>query len=344
MAVTGFVDGIINGELRGWIANLHEPRKLEQVRCIGENGKTRDFAPLHYRRDVCDHLSVKGTFGFAIAEGSLADLGSRVCVCSCDDTPLENGLHVQTSGVPSDNSGTANLRVFIHIQKTSGTSLRNDLLSRSPLSGTMSVYPNPEGGIPDNQIEQVPQHQIDTLKLVYGHVRFGIHARLKRSARYVTVFRDPYDRLRSQFWHLCRTHAETRLPYEPHVIVNERMSDEFDNLMTRCVAGVDISDVPIGRVDHNVLELALNNIESWFDYIGLVEDPIDLQHKTLALLSGMQSNRSYANMSGPRTHEASVQGLMVDWVKLLQANHYDLLLYRKVFLLRSLLFRKTLRI
>ena len=50
--LSGCVDGVSGGELRGWIVNLDRPGRMEPITCTGSTGEQETFCPFTFRSDV----------------------------------------------------------------------------------------------------------------------------------------------------------------------------------------------------------------------------------------------------------------------------------------------------
>jgi hypothetical protein len=72
------------------------------------------------------------------------------------------------------------LIIHLHIPKTGGTTLR-DIIQRQYLSKNILTIPTLEKS--ENILETVPSVKINQLELVQGHLKYGIHLNLNRSAK-----------------------------------------------------------------------------------------------------------------------------------------------------------------
>jgi hypothetical protein len=157
--------------------------------------------------------------------------------------------------------------VFLHIGRTGGTTLGRILAHGLPRDSIFTVDSARRedslrelGGLPDAARER--------LRLVRGHVWFGVHELLLPPVTYVTLVRDPVHRLLSHYHYVL-----TRPYHELHDEVTRRrlsfvdyarsgISPELDNWQTRVLAGE--THVPIGECDAAMLERAKANVERWF--------------------------------------------------------------------------------
>lgn len=89
--------------------------------------------------------------------------------------------------------------VFLHIQKTIGTSIRHALQTMLPQDIFATIYPGLEG-ISLDEFEKLPEDVRRRFHLIFGHLYFGMHIYVPRPVKYLTFLRDPTKRLRSNYW------------------------------------------------------------------------------------------------------------------------------------------------
>jgi hypothetical protein len=109
------------------------------------------------------------------------------------------------------------------------------------------------------------------LRVVRGHLVYGIHEFLPQGATYVTILRDPVARVLSAYYFVLRRplnplHQKLkreRLGVEDCL----RLFPERDNLQCRLIAGV--KDTTIG--DERLLDIAKENLTKSFSVVGICE-------------------------------------------------------------------------
>lgn len=163
----------------------------------------------------------------------------------------------------------ANTIIFLHIPKTGGRSLQNILLRRY----------SKEEIITDaheilDQIADWSDERKRNIRYLQGHFIYGIHNILPQECSYITVLRDPVDRVISHYYYIKRS------PSHPinQVIHQEKMDlegyitsgvcEEVVNDQTRLIAGVSRSS----NIDvDTMLVKAKQNVDTEFIVTGIVE-------------------------------------------------------------------------
>jgi hypothetical protein len=165
--------------------------------------------------------------------------------------------------------------IFLHIPKTAGTTLNILLENHFNPAESYSTFPtrmHPSGSL--EGYKKLPQEKIAGLKMVTGHMGFGLHERFSRPVTYVTLLRHPIKRVVSHYLH------EKRDPTSPtHHIIKAGHMDlkefaryyaeaEMDNLQTRMVAG-NWERRGHGPCDGAMLDQAKANLAERFSVVGL---------------------------------------------------------------------------
>jgi glycosyltransferase involved in cell wall biosynthesis len=158
--------------------------------------------------------------------------------------------------------------VFLHIPKTAGTSLRSVVTKVYGKYGVVSLYP------PFSEAElEDARRRLASASALIGHLDFGIHRRLDIDARYVTLLRDPVQRVLSLYGHMERNPQTT---YYKQIRDGMRVREFLDafghqanNHMVRILSGYGGAGF---LDDESVLRQALDNLERHFAFIGFTEE------------------------------------------------------------------------
>ena len=327
--ISSCVDGVIDGELRGWIINMEHPESFEPVICRDSQGHEIAFSAFTYRQDVVAAMAVSGVFGFAIPLDLLSQLGDVVSVNDRFGDAFANGSAISLPKPPALRS-RATLKIFLHIPKTAGTSLRNTLLQGVPPGEQLLIYPGKLPGISIEEFHQVALRQRNRLSWIFGHCQFGVDRHLTQPAEYITFIREPLARLRSNFAHHVAAGTQfeiDRIPVRLATVINEGLSEEFDNNMTRVIAGVGRKTVAIGRVGEDEVELALNNVRNHFCFLGSY-DSVDADTLKLQTHLGLSASPlPMDNVTPPHQYHDDGEVNAVDWRAVANRNRADLRLY-----------------
>lgn len=165
--------------------------------------------------------------------------------------------------------------IFLHIPKTAGATI---------FYGPMLRQYRPEevynhGLIRSNDLNEflsLPRERKDAIRLLHGHMAFGLHEQLKPPVQYVTILREPTERTISYFYYqfglLNRSMAQVESAERGlEAFVNEGTAFlHTDNGQTRLLCGE--AHVPFGQVTREMLETAKKNLDTYFTVVGLTED------------------------------------------------------------------------
>ena len=174
--------------------------------------------------------------------------------------------------------------VFIHIPKTAGTSLRRAMGHAYAPSERLYLYdaPHLEGAMLRREFLELPAERRAGLRFVMGHFVYGVHRSIPHNSRYVTILRDPVERVVSHYYHYLqvvdankssRPAEERRLLERDNVTLEAWAFDlrriESDNQLVRHICG--LREVPYGACTDQMLTVALDNIEQHFELVMFAE-------------------------------------------------------------------------
>ena len=338
--IVGFVDGIADGALSGWVANLDKPGELGQVVVIGENGLSRDCRAFVPRMDVNTVLHMPGRFGFAIPLPVLDGLGQTVRVTDANGAMLTYGDAVRLpTPAPGPGPGTGAVTapsrpwVVLHIQKTAGTSIRGVLAEAMGPGRSVFLYNDGSSGISQEELFAIPPQQRAAFRLVIGHIYFGAvpPPAVQGVPHHATILRHPVARLRSHYHHHVRASTVFEIDGPRHdvaAVVSGGLTDEFDNLMVRMVAGLGPDQVPLGAVDATHVDQALDTIRAHFRFVALTER-LDEHFPRLCAAMGIAA-KSLPRENVGRVNAPAPPNDRVDWRAVLHRNRFDAMLYDRV--------------
>jgi Sulfotransferase family len=143
------------------------------------------------------------------------------------------------------------LIIFLHLPKTGGTTLARIIDRQYDSSSILPLYESMFG----NELSALPQNHLDRLRIVMGHLYFGVHAFAARPCMYITILREPIDRVISHYYFV--RHDPSNYLYE---LASKMTLKEFvescgrqepNNDQTRLLAG-PLHTASFGMLGRNV--------------------------------------------------------------------------------------------
>lgn len=158
-------------------------------------------------------------------------------------------------------------KVFLHLTKTAGGTLKT-ALENTPDISTFFVYNS-------SDVLTLKSLNPSDYDLIYGHSVFGLDREigLSGNARYLCFMRHPIMRTISHYYHLRNVDSG---PVGDRIRESSNINEffahhshwEFSNFMMKIISGIGNSPAPEGV---NVFRLAIDVLESRFDFVGFQE-------------------------------------------------------------------------
>jgi hypothetical protein len=276
-SLLGRLDGDAEGELYGWALDKSCVSIPPKITFYVDERPVGEVFAVHYRPDVEQH-----SFFFDLSECCMPKSATRVEAKFSDRTPLANSpLKVKIP--PRSAPLHSETILFMHIPKTAGTAFREPMMENYKHSQVAYLYPHPPGFLVSN-LGLLPLEQRARFRMIMGHFQYGIHEFLPQEYAYVTIVRDPVERVISHYHYLRHTQPETISDGTVILSLTETLERgktvNLDNLMVRCFSGVDASGVPPGHIDQHIYDLAIDHLRTGFKFVGY-QDRVDEAYAAL---------------------------------------------------------------
>jgi len=226
--------------------------------------------------------------------------------------------------------------LFMHIPKTGGSTIEAIMKRKSfPGNAFFLDSSNPLANL--DRLYSLGEEELENISLLYGHFDYGIHGIFSTPSTYVTMLRNPMDRVISHFFYVKNSpehflYDQVKSIQTIPEYLTAGLSTELDNGQVRMLAGIGSFNgqtVPFGEVTKAHLELAITNMENHFLYVGLQEyfDVSLLQMGKILRLGKMSYHSLNINKNKPGTLKLDSGTLEI----LRKYNYYDLQLYDYAF-------------
>lgn len=196
--------------------------------------------------------------------------------------------------------------IYLHIPKTAGTTLRMildreyDADQRLHIEGlyTNEDYANVYG----------PAY-FDKVSVISGHQYFGLHKYINEECTYITMLRDPIERVLSTYRHTVRIGSQD-MGWLQLLTTHEQGS----NLQTKMLAGGEVN-----------LDLAIDNLNSSFAAVGISEM---FDESILLMKRKLSWSMPYYVIENPSHNTIRLSDIDEDIVSIIRdANAVDIQLY-----------------
>lgn len=186
--------------------------------------------------------------------------------------------------------------IFLHIPKTAGTTLLDILDRQYPAAAIHSFGGDAHASVA--QFKAMDEQSRAQIRLLRGHMAYGLHEYLPRPAPYFTILRDPVARVISYYNYILRTppHYLYETVTSNNMSLQELLESGLPLMMNdgqvRLISGV-WGEPGFGEVTPEMLETAKKNLAESFIVVGLTEQ----FDRTLCLL------KEKLNWSQPTTYQ-----------------------------------------
>jgi len=163
--------------------------------------------------------------------------------------------------------------IFLHIPKAGGTTLHGIIERQYDPSCIFSI----DGTRIHESIREfteLPEEERGRLLVLKGHMSFGLHRLLPRSFSYITMVRNPVERVISNYYFLLRApkHPLHETIKGNNISLADAVASEmfarFNNSQTKMLSGIDVESE---KEPAKLLETAKENLQKFFSVVGLTE-------------------------------------------------------------------------
>ncbi|MCS7039613.1 MAG: sulfotransferase family 2 domain-containing protein [Caldilineales bacterium] len=206
--------------------------------------------------------------------------------------------------------------IFIHIPKTAGMTIRAIFHRQYRNDEIYRIRWNFDRNNPFDEFLSLPTKKRNKIKIIYGHIPFGLHKYIQIPVSYFTLLRDPIERTISHYYHIRKrpNHFYHRMALDMDIgefIVKSRFR-EFDNGQVRQLTGA--GHLPFGACSEELLAQAIANLENHFCAVGLQErfdESVVLLRRTLGWKKPPLYRRRNVNRLRPRGETLPTEALAV---------------------------------
>ncbi len=161
--------------------------------------------------------------------------------------------------------------LFLHIGRTAGTTL-SSIVSRQFPAAYRYSFDSADMQRSIETFASLPLQERAKIRLLSGHFPYGLHELVPGPATYITMLRDPVDRILSIYSYM-KIRKDHRLHSQVHSLslkefLRSRLTTEVDNGQVRSIANA--LDIPYGALNPDTLTLAQQHLDS-FAVCGLTE-------------------------------------------------------------------------
>ncbi|MGF1539615.1 MAG: sulfotransferase family 2 domain-containing protein [Pleurocapsa sp.] len=224
--------------------------------------------------------------------------------------------------------------IFLHLPKSGGTTLSDILIHQYDQDTEIYQIDGTNFLRSQQNFKQLPQSEKEKIKLLIGHMYFGLHEFIPSNSTYVTMLRNPIDRVISYYFFIkkLKNHPDYKLINSNNISLKEYCTlgrENMTNGQTRFLSGMSPEQSGFGGA--KMLDKAKKNLEEKFSVVGIMEyfdESLIVMKRKLA----WQKNPFYYRRNTNRNNiykQFTVSSETMSTIK--QYNKLDILLYQYAY-------------
>lgn len=220
--------------------------------------------------------------------------------------------------------------IFLHLPKAAGTTLK-DILHRQYRADEVYQLDNTQFIQAQEKFKQLRQQEKSQLKIVTGHMYFGLHKFIASPTTYITMLRNPIDRVISYYYFVKNlpTHEDYELIKTKNISLKDYCQmprENMNNGQTRFLSGTREFE----NCGNDMLAIAKQNLQKHFLVTG-VQEKFDESLLLLQEKLGWKRTPFYYRRNTNRSRSYARLGITPDILATIEKyNELDLELYEYV--------------
>jgi hypothetical protein len=218
--------------------------------------------------------------------------------------------------------------IFLHVPKTSGTTMRHILEAQYGADKLYCIYENNRPFHTRTEFAQLSTEAKRRFRVYMGHLDYGLHRQLPVPTRYCAFMRNPVTRVISYYHHVMSHNPHYKKSRASLLKFLSSRDPQVDNHQTRLLSGVSPK---FGLCTEQMLWTAIENVDTDFVLVGLTErfdESLLLLGKLLAWADWSAPRYEAQNVSINKPAETYYSDQEINAVK--HHNRFDIILYSYV--------------
>ena len=218
---------------------------------------------------------------------------------------------------------SSKILIFPHIPKTAGTTLRSVILSQYSKE---KVYLLKVSQTPLEAAQKISEDDQKRVHCYIGHMPYGLHQYLSKPAIYITLIREPVDRIISMYYFI-REEPAHRLHNE---LLSKDMSLEDFVLSRNCPRNEQVKKIAgsMAGSAKEIMDWAYQNISNQFLAVGTQENFDDFLQVLQKILGWKNQSYTKQKVTQNRKNKREVSQELIEIIK--ERNGMDIAFYNNL--------------